>query len=71
METSWCLEKDLPAGIIDEYNKQLQLETRVTSLRYSGQEAVTAVVVPKDATLSDLPPSKKPKVDTFKSATAG
>ncbi len=70
-ETSRCLEKDLPTGIIEEYNKQVQLETRLMSLKYSGQETVTAVVVQKDATSNDLPPQKKLRVDSLKSATAG
>ena len=66
--TTWCAEQDIPSDIIDEFNQQTQPEMKLTSVNYSGQAAVTAVVT---ACRSDGHQKKKPRITRFNPSTEG
>ena len=70
VQASWCAEQDLPSNLIEEYNQQMQPHTELLSVNYSGQAAVTAVVI-TGASSSAEPQAKKSRIGHLNSATEG
>ena len=70
VQASWCKEKDLPCSLIEEYDHQVQPCTELHSVNFSGQAAVTAVVVAGVDCLKE-PQAKRSRTDHFNSTTEG
>ena len=72
VQASWCSEQDVPENLILEFNQQVESNTELISVNYSGQRAFTAVVAPTPVSdLTPIPPAKKTCTHLITLATEG